>query len=102
MTAVINNYSENEFKNEKIDNKENVIDAEIVDEEDDVTIIPIIPIQESLIINKVLNKVDEIKIHSKQKTLLYSPNGIIAFYKNEVNKKILVSIILQKTARPAA
>lgn len=101
MTAVIN-------INETIDIKENVIDAEMVEDvedvedvenvEEDIEDATIIPINESLIINKVLNKFDEIKIHSKQKTLLYSPNGIISFYKNEVNKKILVSTILQKTS----
>jgi hypothetical protein len=37
-------------------------------------------------------------IHSKQNTLLYSANGILNFYKNEINKKIFLSIIKQETA----
>lgn len=37
-------------------------------------------------------------INLKQKTLLYSENGIINFYKTEMNKLILISIVKQNTA----
>jgi hypothetical protein len=36
-------------------------------------------------------------ITSKQMTLLYSPNGLVNFYKTKQNKKILTSIIKQDT-----
>lgn len=36
-------------------------------------------------------------INYKHKTLLYSQNGLLKFYKNPVNKKIFMSIIRQET-----
>jgi hypothetical protein len=38
------------------------------------------------------------ELTEKQKILLYSTNGLIKFYSKEVNKRILTSIINQKTA----
>jgi len=48
--------------------------------------------------NKINISTESDEISEKQKIYLYSPNGLVDFYKDETNKNILISIVKQKTS----